>query len=482
MITSSHLKQIFIGLVLSGTLAFASSSMAAPPTIISASANANNTSLSIVGTNLSAPDPRNPLAVNLDNMVLPVTSASSTSLTATLPANLPAGSYELFVSTNGNINDNGHTATLDVTLGTTGPKGATGSTGPQGIQGPQGATGSQGPQGIQGPQGATGAQGPQGTNGATGAQGAQGQPGPIGPTGVQGAIGPTGAQGAQGAMGATGPTGPGNDADRGNGNTAQGHGALQNGGAAQNTAFGQFALQTLTDDGTTHDQSDNTAIGTRALQNLHGDYFNTALGYGAGLNLQHGTYNIYIGNFSGYANNSSSPAAEDNTIRIGFPGLHGAAYMAGIYGASTDDAPSTTPVYIDQNGRLGTMASSERFKRDIKPMGPDSESILRLQPISFHYQKDKTDTAQFGLVAEKVAKINPDLVVRDDKGIYSVRYEAVNAMLLNEFLKEHQKVEKLEVTLAAVQSQLKEQRAAIKAVNNKVELSHALPSTVADRR
>jgi hypothetical protein len=104
---------------------------------------------------------------------------------------------------------------------------------------------------------------------------------------------------------------------------------------------------------------------------------------------------------------------------------------------------------IDGAGQLGTASSSQRFKHDIKPMNKTSEAILALNPVTFHYKSDNTGTPQFGLIAEEVAKVNPDLIVRDENGeIYSVRYDAVNAMLLNEFLKEHRRVQELEATVA----------------------------------
>jgi hypothetical protein len=111
------------------------------------------------------------------------------------------------------------------------------------------------------------------------------------------------------------------------------------------------------------------------------------------------------------------------------------------------------PVLIDSAGQLGTMSSSRRFKEEIKPMDQTSEAILALKPVTFNYKSDKRDIPQFGLVAEEVAKVNPDLVVRDKNGeIYTVRYEAVNAMLLNEFLKEHRKVQEQEATIAQLKS------------------------------
>jgi len=138
-------------------------------------------------------------------------------------------------------------------------------------------------------------------------------------------------------------------------------------------------------------------------------------------------------------------------IRIGLPGIHGPTYIAGIYGSV---APGGGSVYVNSDGRLGTGPSSRRFKKDIADMDSASEALLALRPVTFHYKEefDRQGIPQFGLVAEEVAEICPDLVLRDGKGeIYSVRYEAVNAMLLNEFLKEHRKVEQQEATIARQQ-------------------------------
>src|SRR5205814_6573041 len=108
--------------------------------------------------------------------------------------------------------------------------------------------------------------------------------------------------------------------------------------------------------------------------------------------------------------------------------------------------PSGVGVIVGSNGQLGTVVSSARFKDAIQPMDKASEAILALKPVTFRYKKDLDPDGipQFGLVAEDVQKINPDLVARDEQGKpYTVRYEAVNAMLLNEFLKEHQTVQDL---------------------------------------
>jgi hypothetical protein len=113
-------------------------------------------------------------------------------------------------------------------------------------------------------------------------------------------------------------------------------------------------------------------------------------------------------------------------------------------------------VLIDSAGQLGTMSSSLRFKKEIKLMDRASEVILALKPVTFHYKSDKTGTPQFGLIAEEVAEVNPDLVVRDEKGeVYTVRYDAVNAMLLNEFLKEHRKNEEQQATIAQLKKDLR---------------------------
>src|SRR5205085_1845299 len=118
---------------------------------------------------------------------------------------------------------------------------------------------------------------------------------------------------------------------------------------------------------------------------------------------------------------------------------------------NVNEGGTIKPLYVNSNGQLGTQApaSARRFKKEIKPMDQTSEAILGLKPVTFQYKSDSQGTPQFGLIAEEVAKVNPDLVMCDDDGeIYTVRYEAVNAMLLNEFLKEHRKVATLEAALA----------------------------------
>jgi hypothetical protein len=130
------------------------------------------------------------------------------------------------------------------------------------------------------------------------------------------------------------------------------------------------------------------------------------------------------------------------------------------------------PVFIDSANQLGTVSSSRRFKKEIQPMDKASEAILSLKPVTFHYKSDSTNRPEFGLVAEDVAEVNPDLVVRDENGdIYTVRYEAVNAMLLNEFLKAHRKIEEQQKQIDRLTAQFKEQSALIKTVSERINLS-----------
>jgi len=149
----------------------------------------------------------------------------------------------------------------------------------------------------------------------------------------------------------------------------------------------------------------------------------------------------------------------------------------------TTQSGNTAPVVVSDGGQLGVVASSERFKKDIAGMKDASRMILALRPVTFHYKSDAKDTPQFGLIAEEVAKVNPALVLRDQDGKpFTVRYDAVNAMLLNEFLKEHQKVEKLEAALGAVNERLAEQDAKIQKVSARLELSQSVPQTVLNDR
>ena len=251
----------------------------------------------------------------------------------------------------------------------------------------------------------------------------------------------------------------------GNYNTATGHDALFNNlTGLRNAATGSFALFSNTTG------NHNTATGYFALFSSTTGDSNTADGYDALVNNTTGADNIALGNFAGGNlttgdNNidlgNLGVAAEANTIRIGTQGTQTNAYLAGIY--QTNIARGLV-VKVDSDGHLGTVGSSERFKDEIKPMNKASEAILGLKPVTFHYKKelDPERTPQFGLVAEEVEKVNPDLVVRDKEGKpYTVRYDAVNAMLLNEFLKEHCKVEEQSANITQLESAAVKQEATI---------------------
>jgi len=258
------------------------------------------------------------------------------------------------------------------------------------------------------------------------------------------------------------------------GNTANGSNALTNNTDGDlNTAVGEFALfhNTL--------GANNTAVGASALVNNTTGGNNVALGVSAGFNLDSGSNNIDIGSFV------QGVAGESNTIRIGDANITD-TYIAGINGAT---ASGGIAVFVNASGKLGTMTSSARFKDQIKPMDKASETIFALKPVSFRYKKelDPQATAQFGLVAEEVERVNPDLVVRDRDGKpYTVRYDAVNAMLLNEFLKEHRKNEEQETTIARQQQQLEilqqelqTQKALIEKVNARIDI--AVPQVVDEK-
>ena len=259
-------------------------------------------------------------------------------------------------------------------------------------------------------------------------------------------------------------------------NTAAGAVALQsNTTGTQNTAAGFAALYNNTEGsyntanglGALHENTignSNTADGINALYNNTTGSLNVALGDRAGSNLTTGSNNVVIGG------GVLGAAGDENTIRIG-NGDMAATFIAGIVGATIAGG---TPVYIDSAGKLGTITSSKRFKEGIKPMDKASEALLALKPVTFRYKKeiDPAGKSQFGLMAEEVEKVNPDLVVRDKRGeIYTVRYDAVNAMLLNEFLKEHRTVQELEKEMGAVTAQLKEQGAQIQKVCAQIQIT-----------
>ncbi len=240
----------------------------------------------------------------------------------------------------------------------------------------------------------------------------------------------------------------------GNYNASLGTNALYyNTTASKNTAIGHSAL--LNNNPGDYQGDDflghfNTAQGYQALYNNTTGSYNVALGVQAGYNLTTGNYNIVLGN--------KGVAGESNTIRIGKKGTQTATYIAGISGTTVAGGVA---VQINTHGRLGTITSSVRYKEAIKPMAKASEAIFSLQPVTFRYKRelDPEGTPQFGLVAEEVAKVDPELVARDEEGRpYTVRYEAVNAMLLNEFLKEHRRLQAIEKDLHELDGALEKHR------------------------
>jgi len=260
-------------------------------------------------------------------------------------------------------------------------------------------------------------------------------------------------------------------------NTASGDYALENNTTGgYNTANGYNAL----DSNTTG--SYNTADGFTALaQNTTSDS-NTAIGVQALFNDTTGSTNIALG-----FNAGSNVTTANNVICIGADGhnVDNACYIGQIFNATLSGGVA---VYINSNGRLGTTTSSRRFKEEIKPMERASEAILALKPVTFRYKKgiDPEGIPQFGLVAEEVEKVSPDLVVRDKEGKpYSVRYDQVNAMLLNEFLKDHHKIQEQEATITRLRKEMKtvvarakEQDSKIQKVSDQIEINKAEPELV----
>jgi len=273
-------------------------------------------------------------------------------------------------------------------------------------------------------------------------------------------------------------------------NTAMGSQALAASTGYNNTAIGFQALSTNTDG------SSNTAIGRYALTNNTLATFNTAIGqdsllvatigggntgvgYGALSSTTTGSSNTALGFQAGWGVTDSS-----NVICIGSLGqnISNSTWIENIWNVTPQDG-EVAPVIVSAGGQLGVAASSARFKKDIASMKDASEAILSLRPVTFHYKSDAKETQQFGLIAEEVAKVNPALVLSDRGGKpFTVRYEAVNAMLLNEFLKEHRKVEKLEAALDTVNRRLAEQDAKIQKVNAQLEVSKPAPQTVLNER
>jgi len=241
-------------------------------------------------------------------------------------------------------------------------------------------------------------------------------------------------------------------------NTATGYAALfSNTAGFNNTANGFTALYYNAGG------AGNTAEGFRALLRNTGSS-NIGLGVNAGSNLTSGSGNVCIG--AGVL----GVAAESNTTRI-----------RNVY----PSVASGRAVYVNSDNKLGTLASSRRFKDEIRPMDKASETILALEPVTFRYKKEiePNRAIMFGLIAEEVEKVDPDLVTRNGKGeVETVRYDAVNAMLLNEFLKEHRKVRELEkdlrTTIVQQQKQIEALTATVQRMTDQSQLSKRAPQMV----
>jgi len=273
-------------------------------------------------------------------------------------------------------------------------------------------------------------------------------------------------------------------ADNADGNTAVGSFALGvNTSGSLNTVIGAAALITNTTG------SSNTAVGLNSLFSNNGDN-NTAVGRGALGGNTSGNNNVALGFGAG-----SGVTTASNVICIGTNvagnDVNDSCYIGNIFG---DTSSGGTAVFVNTNGRLGTATSSRRFKDEIKPMNKASEMLFALKPVTFRYKKeiDSQGIPQFGLVAEDVEAVNPDLVVRDKEGkVNTVRYEAVNAMLLNEFLKEHRKVQEqgatiaelkkdFRATVAQLTARLEEQAAQIQRVSAHLEMKKPAPQMAAN--
>ncbi|HEY3659988.1 MAG TPA: tail fiber domain-containing protein [Candidatus Udaeobacter sp.] len=264
-----------------------------------------------------------------------------------------------------------------------------------------------------------------------------------------------------------------------------------------NTALGSIALNVLTSG------QENVAVGRRAGETLTDGSNNVIVGWRAGDNLATGDGNTFIGDQAGQ---NEGPGVSD-VICLGTPGdtqstgqtTNNRCYIGHIVGVTTGGPSPSVPVVIDQDGQLGTVASSRRFKEDIEPIDQASEAVLKLKPVTFHYKNrdvKKDLTPQFGLIAEDVEQVNRDLVAYGKDGkVYSVRYDAVDVMLLNEFLKEHKKVEEQQASIADLKStvasqqkdmgvlsaQLKEQASQIQKVSARLEASKPAAKVVANK-
>jgi trimeric autotransporter adhesin len=240
-------------------------------------------------------------------------------------------------------------------------------------------------------------------------------------------------------------------------NDAFGDNAIEeNTTGSQNTAMGDDAL-----DGNTTG-SGNTAVGKEAGNSIIDGNDNVVLGHNAGIGIMHASRNIAIG----------------TEVAGPFTDFDDTCFIGSIFGEIVSDPGSQAAVFVDQFNVVGIFNSSRKYKHDIQPMDKASETLYRLKPVTFKFNSDWKGTTQYGLIAEEVAEVDPQLVVHDKNGeITSVHYEQINSMLLNEFLKEHKKVEEQQASISQLKSemqtmlaQLKEQAAQIQKVSAQLEV------------
>jgi hypothetical protein len=287
----------------------------------------------------------------------------------------------------------------------------------------------------------------------------------------------------------------------GDSNTAVGANALvHNDSGSDNNAFGTNALFSNVDGffNNAHGRnalvnsigSENNSFGDLALEGITSGMSNTAIGDDAGRFLVDGSGNVCVGDEAG----TGLGASVNNCIAIGASGagpfatFDNTCFIGSIFGEPVSDPGTQTAVFVDQFNNVGVFNSSRRYKHDIQPMDKASETLYRLKPVTFRFNSDWKHTTQYGLIAEEVAEVDPQLVSRRGDEIMSVHYEQINSMLLNEFLKEHKKVEELQATVAHQQkgmevltAQLKEQAAQIQKVSALLEVNRPAPRTVANK-
>jgi len=274
--------------------------------------------------------------------------------------------------------------------------------------------------------------------------------------------------------------------DSGSDNNAIGAFALfSNIGGTFNNAHGRNALTANLGD-------ENNAMGDDAMDSNTTGSFNTAMGDDALDGCTTGSSNVAVGDEAGTA-----VVAGSNIICIGagvtggggpFQDFDNTCFIGSIFGEPTSDPGTQTAVYVDQFNVVGIFNSSRQYKHDIQPMDKSSETLYQLKPVTFKFNSDVKGSTQYGLIAEDVAQVDPQLVVRKNGETVTVRYEQINSMLLNEFLKEHKKVEEQQASISQLKSemqtmvaQLKEQAAQIQKVSAQVQVSKTAPQVVVNK-